>query len=172
MGVNMEISAPSKISLFLNLLFLPVAQLDSARDSDSRGRRFESYRAGQKFDKFRLVEFFIHCESNGISSRFSVYLIRLAEYISTRRVYHQPQAVSSFAMMIYKTASWWYAMLRIDDIHAFGVIILAHLADSLPFVCVLRDRLRRSALPLKSLTFCFRAKYRSTLSQTLLPWQN
>jgi len=22
-------------------------------------------------------------------------------------------------MMIYKTASWWYAMLRIDDIHAF-----------------------------------------------------
>ena len=31
-----------------------------------------------------------------------VYLIRLAEYISTRRVYHQPQAVSSFAMMIYK----------------------------------------------------------------------
>ena len=48
----------------------------------------------QKFDKFRLVEFFIHCESNGISSRFSVYLI-------TEGVYHQPQAVSSFAMMIY-----------------------------------------------------------------------
>ena len=38
--------------------------------------------------------FSIHCESNGISSRFSVYLI-------TEGVYHQPQAVSSFAMMIY-----------------------------------------------------------------------
>ena len=78
-----------------------MAQLDSASDSDSEGRRFESYRVGQKFDKFRLVEFFIHCESNGMSSRFSVYLIRLAEYISTRRVYHQLQAVSSFAMIIY-----------------------------------------------------------------------
>ena len=55
---------------------------------------FDSLWAGQKFDKFRLVEFFIHCESNGISSRFSVYLI-------TEGVYHQPQAVSSFAMMIY-----------------------------------------------------------------------
>ena len=73
---------------------LPVAQLDRAPDSDSEGRRFESYRVGQKFDKFRLGEFFIHCESNGISSRFSVYLI-------TEGVYHQPQAVSSFAMMIY-----------------------------------------------------------------------
>ena len=27
---------------------LPVAQLDSASDSDSEGRRFESFRAGQK----------------------------------------------------------------------------------------------------------------------------
>ena len=39
---------------------------------------------------FDLSNFFIHCESNGISSRISVYLIRLAEYISTRRVSHQP----------------------------------------------------------------------------------
>ena len=29
-------------------LFLPVAQLDSASDSDSEGRRFKSYRVGQK----------------------------------------------------------------------------------------------------------------------------
>ncbi len=29
-------------------LYLPVAQLDSASDSDSEGRRFESYRVGQK----------------------------------------------------------------------------------------------------------------------------
>ena len=56
----------------------------------------------KKSTSFDLSNFFIHCESNGISSRFSVYLIRLAEYISTRRVYHQPQAVFAFAMMIYK----------------------------------------------------------------------
>ena len=59
--------------------------------------------ASKKFDKFRRVEFFIHCESNGISSRFSVYLI-------TEGAYHQPQAVSSFAMMIYNAPHWWYAI--------------------------------------------------------------
>ena len=64
-------------------MHLPVAQLDSASDSDSEGRRFESFRVGQKFDKLRLVEFFIHCESNGISSRVSVHFI-------TEGVYHQP----------------------------------------------------------------------------------
>ncbi|MBQ4321921.1 MAG: hypothetical protein IJC35_06735, partial [Oscillospiraceae bacterium] len=37
--------------------------------------------------------FFIHCESNGISSRASVHLI-------TEGVYHQPQAAFLFAMMI------------------------------------------------------------------------
>ena len=41
--------------------------------------------------------FFIHCESNGISSRASVHLI-------TEGVYHQPQAAFLFAMMIYKTS--------------------------------------------------------------------
>ena len=30
----------------------------------------------KKIDKFRLVDFFIHCESNGISSRVSVYIIK------------------------------------------------------------------------------------------------
>ena len=59
----------------------PVAQLDRASDSDSEGCRFKSCRVRQKFDKFRLVEFFIHCESNGISSRVSVYII-------TEGVYH------------------------------------------------------------------------------------
>ncbi len=37
-----------------------MAQLDSASDSDSEGRKFESCRAGQKFDKPKLVEFFIY----------------------------------------------------------------------------------------------------------------
>ena len=49
---------------------------------------------------FDLSNFFIHCESNGISSRISVYLI-------TEGVYHQPQAVLCF---------------RNDDIHAYGVM--------------------------------------------------
>ena len=92
-----------KLCYNVKVIFLPVAQLDSARDSDSRGRRFKSCRAGHKFDKFWLVEFFIHCESNGISSRFSVYPI-------TEGVYHQPQVVL--------LSQWWYAMLCIDDIHA------------------------------------------------------
>ena len=61
---------------------------DVPRKAQSLGSK--SCRVGQKFDKFRLVEFFIHCESGGISSRFNVYIIRLAEYISTRRVSHQP----------------------------------------------------------------------------------
>jgi hypothetical protein len=37
----------------------------------------------KKFDKFRLVGFFIHCESNGISSRFSAYLIQGEDNIIT-----------------------------------------------------------------------------------------
>ena len=65
---------------------------------------------------FDLSDFFIHCESNGISSRFSVYLI-------TEGAYHQPQAVSSFAMMIYNGKPLViYNSCGIDDIHAYGVI--------------------------------------------------
>ena len=34
--------------------YLPVAQLDSASDSDSEGRRFESCRVGQKNNRYPL----------------------------------------------------------------------------------------------------------------------
>ena len=71
-----------------------VAQLVRASGCGPEGRGFDSHHSPQKFDKLRLVEFFIHCESNGISSRIRVHLI-------TEGVYHQPQTVSSFAMMIY-----------------------------------------------------------------------
>ena len=37
-------------------------------------------------------------------------------------VYHQPQVVFSFAMMIYNTLCWLYTKLGFDDIHAAGVI--------------------------------------------------
>ena len=47
---------------------------------------------------FALSGFFIHCESNGISSRFSVYLIRFlraylakSEYLISRRLYSLSQ---------------------------------------------------------------------------------
>ena len=96
--------------------------------------------AAKKFDKFRLVEFFIqaaglayhHRAKRGayhqpfwgcISSRFSVHLIRLDEHISSRRVYHQPQAASSFAMMIYNGKPLViYNSCGIDDIHGYAVI--------------------------------------------------
>ena len=48
--------------LNFNNNYLPVAQLDSASDSDSEGHRFESYRVGQKIQVFRLG-FFIHCKA-------------------------------------------------------------------------------------------------------------
>ena len=65
---------------------------------------------------FDLSDFFIHCESNGISSRFSVYLI-------TEGAYHQPQAAFVFAMMIYNGKPLViYNSCGIDDIHAYGVI--------------------------------------------------
>ena len=44
----MKIAPPAQHTSPFNFLFLPVAQLDSASDSDSEGRRFESYRVGQK----------------------------------------------------------------------------------------------------------------------------
>ena len=58
----------------------------------------------------RLNIDFIHCESNGISSTMAIlpllYLISPSGlYIITRSVYKK-----AFAMMIYKTASWWYAI--------------------------------------------------------------
>ena len=60
--------------------------------------------------------FFIHCESNGISSRVSVCLV-------TEGAYHQPKAVFAFAMMIYNGKPLMiYNSFGIDDIHAFGVI--------------------------------------------------
>ena len=40
-------------------IYLPVAQLDSASDSDSEGQRFESARVGQKSDRHMPVGFFI-----------------------------------------------------------------------------------------------------------------
>ena len=58
---------------------------------------FESLHPSQKILVLRNEDFFIHCESNGISSRVSVHLI-------TEGVYHQPQAVFAFAMMIYNAS--------------------------------------------------------------------
>ena len=65
---------------------------------------------------FDLSNFFIHCESNGISSRVSVYLI-------TEGAYHQPKAVFAFAMMIYNGKPLViYNSCGIDDIHGYAVI--------------------------------------------------
>ena len=101
--------------------YVSVAQLDRAQASDAWCRWFESNRVHQKFDKFRLVEFFIHCESNGISSRVSVHFI-------TEGVYHQPQVVL--------LSQWWYTRLRLDDMQCFAMMIYTPSAwfDSNPSV--------------------------------------
>ena len=52
---------------------------------------------------------FIHCECDGISSRFSVYLI-------TEGAYHQPQVVS--------LPQWWYTAYYVaDDMQNFILMI-------------------------------------------------
>ena len=60
-----------------NLIFLPVAQLDSASDSDSEGRRFESYRVGQQIS-YHLV-WWLFCYS---IHRFA-YRLRYLRSITT-----------------------------------------------------------------------------------------
>ena len=68
----------------------------STTDSDSVCWGSNPY-SPAKNRQVSTCRFFIHCESNGISSRASVHLI-------TEGVYHQPQAAFLFAMMIYKTS--------------------------------------------------------------------
>ena len=68
-----------------NNYFLHSGKCKSSPDARTKNRQVSTCR------------FFIHCESNGISSRASVHLI-------TEGVYHQPQAAFLFAMMIYKTS--------------------------------------------------------------------
>ena len=92
---------------------------DSPVDCQSRGMTAELQATRQfaresspwgctKKSKSRDLDFFIHCESNGISSRFSVNIIRLNEHISFRRVYHQPAGLDFLSQ-------WWYTKLRFDD---------------------------------------------------------
>ena len=46
----------------VKISYLPVAQLDSASDSDSEGRRFESFRVGQEKDPTFVGSFSCLCE--------------------------------------------------------------------------------------------------------------
>ncbi len=56
--------------------YLPVAQLDSASDSDSEGRRFESYRVGQKsVDKNRRIFLYIAKQWYIIAARRVVHIV-------------------------------------------------------------------------------------------------
>ena len=65
------------LHFFLHMLkypcYLPVAQLDSASDSDSEGRRFESFRAGQKILVLRNEDFLSKPQAWYIIRRKSVY---------------------------------------------------------------------------------------------------
>ena len=58
-----------------------------------------------KNDKFQTCRFFIHCESNGISSRVSVYIIAVRRISSADRLYNfRNDDIQGFALMIYKTS--------------------------------------------------------------------
>ena len=78
----------------------------------------------QKISVQKNGDFFIHCESNGISlttaRRCRISSVR-QDCISSRFSVHQ----KAFAMMIYKTLFWWYAMLCIDDIQ-FPMELIKH----------------------------------------------
>ena len=59
------------------VIHLPVAQLDSASDSDSEGQRFESARAGQKTTSLWLVVFLSKPQAwHIIAARSAVYIIK------------------------------------------------------------------------------------------------
>ena len=71
-------------------VYAALAQPDRVPGYEPVGRGFESLVPRQKIlqEMYHFLQyFFIHCESNGISSRFSVYII-------AEGVYHRPQAVS------------------------------------------------------------------------------
>ena len=65
--------------------------------------------------RFFVIVFFYPLRSNGISSRFSVYIITVG-------VYHQPKAVSLRNDDMQSVALMTYNSLGIDDIHGFAVI--------------------------------------------------
>ena len=67
-------------------IFPPVAKLDIAVDSDSKGRGFESLRAGQKIPRTSFSEFFYPSRRLGISSP------RKARCISSRASVYPPTA--------------------------------------------------------------------------------
>ena len=64
---------------------------------------------------FDLSDFFIHCESNGISSAVRLYIINNGDAVIVS--HHTVRCVSkyAFAMMICNS-------FGIDDMHTFGVI--------------------------------------------------
>ena len=85
------------------------------------GWGFDFMRPFQKRSSFclpKVASFFIHCESNGISSRFSVYIITVGAY-------HQPQAVYSFAMMISSPTADDIPQQVADDIQGFHLDLFA-----------------------------------------------
>ena len=80
--------------------YLPVAQLDSASDSDSEGRRFESFRAGQKILVLRNEDFLSKPQAWYIITR-SVYIIAEGVYHHAERVFLRLDDIQHFVLMIY-----------------------------------------------------------------------
>lgn len=111
----------------------------------SQGRVGSSPTIGTKNRQVSTCRFFIHCESNGISSRVSVHLI-------TDGVYHQPQAVfcfrnddiQDFVLMMYTAFAVIAVRVRIHTQNGRNIFFVA------PFLFPLLFTLYRYAyLPIK-----------------------
>ena len=97
-----------------------MAQLDSASDSDSEGRRFESFRVGQKNDKFRQ-KFVVFYPSRrlGMESRVSVYGIAVGVWHHQRCIFLRLNSIRLLCNQFHTaTSCGFHARLRRDWVRA------------------------------------------------------
>ena len=90
--------------------YLPVAQLDSASDSDSEGRRFKSCRAGQKQKEAASLLPFVFIQSEGL-------VCNLTEWVCNRR-----RRMSSMTFSGIFPSDWCHPALWADYIRSFVAI--------------------------------------------------
>ena len=98
--------------------FLPVAQLDSARDSDSRGRRFESYRVGQNKKPAPRVSVFVlvyhrgqpstQAKPSAVGSHIAPRYLRACEHTLSGRPKNTAEKDTFSAVFFYPLRKQWH----------------------------------------------------------------